>query len=1021
MSAGPRLYTIAPGVPFVDALARGMMARIAGEAPGDPLALARATVLLPTRRAVRSLREAFLRAGDGRPLLLPRMRPLGDLDEDEILIAGEPAVDTTADAGAGADLPPALGGLRRQLLLARCVLAFGGRRREGPPDAAQAAALAAELARLLDQMETERVRLDALHRLTPEDANLAAHWRDVLAFLEILMGDWPRVLAEEGAVGPAERRDLLLAAQARLWADRPPAGWVIAAGSTGSIPATADLLAAVARLPRGCVVLPGLDRDLPDDAWVALAEGHEGHAQFGLARLLARLGVGREAVRDWGADWPGAEGAADGAMPARARLASAALSPRPAPPPADAEAALDGLAWVDCPSPAEEAAVIALMMREALETAGRTAALVTPDRGLARRVAARLRRWGVEVDDSAGVPLAATPVAAFLLHLADMAAANLAPVPLLACLKHPLAAGGEDTARFRRRVRALERHALRGPRPAPGLGGLAGRLVIARGEAEARGHREAAAEIEALIAWLPGLGARVMPFLRAMEAGRAPLARLLAAHGEAAEALAATDGETGGERLWRGDDGEAMAGFMADLGEAARGFPEIETRRYPALVESLLAGRVVRPRYGRHPRLAIWGPLEARLQQADLIILGGLNEGTWPPDAGSDPWLSRPMRAAIGLPLPERRIGLAAHDFCQAFSAPAVALTRAHRVGGAPTVPSRWLLRIANLLPEAAMARLREEGARWRARAAALERPAAAEMVEPRRPRPAPPVAARPRKLSVTEIETWQTNPYAIYARHVLGLAPLDPLDAEPGAAERGVFIHRALERFVRAYPDALPAGGPEAVAAALIAIGREAFAPVRAMPGLHAFWWPRFERIARWVAQAEIERRAMAKPILAEARGMLALDGPAGPFTLVGRADRVDRLADGGLAIIDYKSGTLPARSEQEAGFAPQLPLLAAMAAAGALDGVATAPVGELAFWRLTGGEPPGEAKPYAVEPGAAAEAALAGLGALIALYDRDSTPYPAHAVPDLVRFDDYAHLARVQEWASPEGGAEG
>ncbi len=469
--ARPRLYSIAPGIPFVDALARGMAVRLAAESPDDPLVLARATVLLPTRRAVRSLREAFLRASDGVPVLLPRMMPLGDLDEDELLIAAEPGTGSAPGGGAAADLPPVIGGLRRQLLLARLVLRFGDARwREADPG--QAAELAAELARLLDQMETERVGFEALQSLRPRDEGLARHWDDVLAFLQILTAHWPAVLAEEGAIGPAERRNRLLAAQAAAWMAAPPAGWVIAAGSTGSIPATADLLAAVARLPRGCVVLPGLDRELSDTDWKALPETH---AQFGLARLLDHIGATREDVVDWDDDWP-CDIAGEGRA-ARAQLLSAAMSPAPEPAPADLDVALDGVTWLEAPAPSEEAATIALIMRGVLEEKARTAALVTPDRGLARRVAARLNRWGVTVDDSAGAPLAGTPAMVFLRALAVMVAERFAPVPLLACLKHPLAAAGTARDAFRAHVRTLDRLVLRGPRPAPGIDGLRARIA----------------------------------------------------------------------------------------------------------------------------------------------------------------------------------------------------------------------------------------------------------------------------------------------------------------------------------------------------------------------------------------------------------------------------------------------------------------------------------------------------------------------------------------------------------------
>jgi ATP-dependent helicase/nuclease subunit B len=789
---------------------------------------------------------------------------------------------------------------------------------------------------------------------------------------------------------------------------------VVAAGSTGSIPATADLLAVIARLDRGCVVLPGLDAELPARAWDALPESHP---QYGLARLLAHIGVAREEVRPFAADWP--HGVEPAAPAPRARVLSAAMNPEPQEQAGMPGAALAGVGLANCPSSSDEAATIALRMRGALESPGATAALVTPDRGLARRVAARLGHWGIEVDDSAGTPLPATSAGSFFRLIAEMVGDGFAPLGVLGCLKHPLAAGGMEPARFRDTIRALEIHVLRGPRPAPGLRGLRQRINTAL-ESAARQDRET---LTHLGSWARDLAQLMAPFAAAMSGPDIALGDIVRAHVGAAEALAATATESGATRLWRGDDGEALAGFAAEILDTGTTLPKLPGARYPALLGALMAGRVVRPGWGRHPRLFIWGPLEARLQHADVMILGGLNEGTWPPDAGSDPWMSRPMRAALGLPLPERRIGLAAHDFAQAFSAPEVLLTRAEREGGTPTVPSRWLARLENALPEAEFVSLKARGETWRQAAAQRDEPSGGGGVATARPAPKPPVAARPRKLSVTEIETLQINPYAIYAKRVLGLRPLDELDADAGAAERGTFTHRALQIFLDDWPDSLPDGGVDGVTEKLIEIGREVFRPVAATPGLYAFWWPRFVRVARWVAEAEIARRPALLPLGAECRGEMVIEAPGGPFTLSGIADRVDlRAADNGLVIVDYKTGGLPTGKDQTAGFAPQLPLLAAMAEVGGFKDIEPGQVMELAYWRLTGGDPVGEAKTFVVPAAEAAAAALKGLKALIALFDDPGWPYrPRPVAGQEPRFDDYAHLARVQEWSTQDSGGEG
>jgi ATP-dependent helicase/nuclease subunit B len=680
----------------------------------------------------------------------------------------------------------------------------------------------------------------------------------------------------------------------------------------------------------------------------------------------------------------------------------------------DPAAALAGVRLVIAPGSHEEAATIALALRHALERPGKTAALVTPDRTLARRVAAELARWDIAVDDSAGRPLGHAPPGAFLRLLARMAAEDAAPVPLLALLKHPLAAAGMAPPAFRAAVRALEIAALRGPRPAPGLAGLKAALTVAAEDAPRPPP-------SVLDGWIDRLERAIGPFLTLMRSGRADVAALLDSHVAAAEALAATADQTGPSRLWAGEAGEQAAGFVAELADAASSLGAVEVAEWPALFETLMQGRTVRPRWGLHPRLHIWGPLEARLQHADLVCLGGLNEGTWPADPAADPWMSRPMRARFGLPPPERRVGLAAHDFTQLFCAPEVLLTRAARVDGTPTVPSRWLLRLENALEAigadaVALMTGESDGAGWLGWQAALDRPAAVRPIDP--PAPRPPVAVRPRHLSVTRIESWVRDPYSIYARHILRLAPLDPIDADPGAADRGTMIHKALDDFVRAHPKAMPADALDR----LLAFGRDAFREAMARPGVAAFWWPRFVRIAEWFVVEETAYRATLAETHTELRGELAVEAPAGPFLLSAMADRVDLLKDGGLSIVDYKTGFVPRGVEIAAGLAPQLPLEAAIAAAGGFKGIAARPVANLEFWRVTGGEPPGERKPAGADIGALARDALAGLAALVAKFDDPATPYLSQPDPDCpLAFPEYDHLARVQEWSSPGIGGEG
>jgi ATP-dependent helicase/nuclease subunit B len=848
----------------------------------------------------------------------------------------------------------------------------------------QAASLAGALARLIDTAATEGASFAQLANLAPLD--LAEHWQVVLRFLDILPTRWPDVLVTEGALDPAARRNMLLRRQAAEWVRRPPRTPVIAAGLTGGIPALTELIEVIAKLEHGTVILPGLDRSASPPTWLEIA-ADPAHPQYLFAGLLNALGVAADDVRDW-------KPAENSDRQPRLRLISQALLPpdltdawralRP-----ELDGALAGVGRYDCASPQDEAVIIALLLRRKLEQPGATAALVTPDRELARRVAAELLRWGIEIDDSAGAPLSLTPPGAFLRLVLDMAEQQLAPVALLAALKHPLAAGGLAPPVFRELARRLER-AIRGPRPAAGIAGL--RHAIGKGDWELRGFID---RIEFCLGALPEL----------LNAEEASIAELANAHIAAAERFAASDVETGVARLWREAAGQVAAGFCHDLIDAARDFPLLPGRHYPALFDTLSVGAVVRPPYGRHPRLAIWGLVEARLQQADLIVLGGLNEGTWPGTVGDDPWMSRQMRAEFGIPLPERASGIAAHDFAQAIAAPEVALTRATRREGVPTVPSRWLLRLDAVLRATGLAGHLAPDLEITAAAAATDRPRDRRPIP--RAAPRPPLAARPRRLYVTEIETWRRDPYAIYAKHVLGLKPLDELDAEPDRADLGTAIHDALAEFVRQCPCDLPVH-PELT---LLEIGERHFRELLSRPGAWAFWWPRFQRIARWFVAEEALRRATLRETQSEVRGELVIAAPAGPFEIAAIADRIERQDNGELAIIDYKTGSLPEKRAIEAAIAVQLPLEGAIARAGGF-GLAAGNVLALEHWKLGGGDPAGKIDPASDDPTALIDRVLAAITRHIARFDDPRTPYyPVPVARWAPRFSDYAHLERLDE----------
>ncbi len=887
---GPRLFALPPGVDFGREVVKGLEDRLGAAAPAD---WAHVTLFVNTRRMQRRIREIF---DAGPPRLLPRIRLITDLALDPI----------------GSDLPPPVAPLRRRLELSQLVAQLI----DSQPDLAPRSALfdlSDSLATLFDEMAGEGVTDETIAALDVTD--LSGHWARALQFLQIA-----RQFSDESA-DKEHRQRQVIQRLTRRWQSEPPQSPVIVAGSTGSRGATALLLQAVANLPQGAVILPGFDFDLPTSAWDRLDDALTGedHPQFRFRRLMDQLGLGPRDVHRWtGSPAP---------SPARNRLVSLSLRPAPVTDQwrtdgadlGDLISATAGMTLVEAPSPRVEAEVIALRLRTAIDE-GITAALITPDRMLTRQVAAALDRWRIVPDDSAGMPLPLSPPGRFLRQIAALAGERITAEALLSLLKHPLChSGRDDRGDHLLRTRELELSIRRKGPPFPTGADVVHWAELTGGSDPGR------------LNWARWIAAWTDVLTGAATQG---LSDHLKHHLALSDRIAAGPDAEGAGTLWAEAAGRSARAVCDDLVRHSDAGGVLSLRDYAALFNSVLNSGEVRDRDKGHPQVLIWGTLEARVQSADLIILGGMNEGTWPKSPVPDPWLNRVLRQKAGLLLPERQIGLSAHDYSQAIAAREVWITRSIRSDDAQTVASRWINRLTNLLaglPEQrgdiALSAMRERGTAWIGQA--LAQSAAQNVVDPApRPSPRPPIAARPKSLSVTAITRLVRDPYAIYAEKILRLAPLDPLTPAPDAPLRGTILHKVFEDFIRSGTDP---GNPTA-RAKLIEVATQVLAAECPWPTARHLWLARLDRIADWFVETEVDRRRLAAPTHFEVKGAASIHDL--DFTLTAKADRIDLNSDGRAMIYDYKTGTPPSDKEQRA-FEKQLLLEAAMVERGGFPGV--------------------------------------------------------------------------------------
>ncbi len=904
----PRVFGQAPGTDFPMALITGLIERFETD---DPTDLARVEVFVNTRRMQRRVRAAF---DDGAARLLPRIRLITDL-------SNEPAA---------ADLPLPVPPLRRRFELTQLVSGL----LEQQPDLAPRAALfdlADSLANLMDEMHGEGVDPSMISRLDVSDQS--GHWERALQFMTIA-----QTYFDDAATQPdvEARQRLIIDRMTAEWESAPPEHPIIIAGSTGSRGATSKLMAAVAKLPQGAIILPGFDFHMESEIWSHLmprdpdATHAEDHPQFRFAKLLFDLGVSSSDVQPWSSEKESNK--------ARNKFFSLALCPAPVtdhwlrdgPKLSDIEKSTENITIVEASSPREEALAIAFRLRQAIENK-ETAALISPDRTLTRQVTAALSKWNVIPDDSAGTPLQLTAGGRFMRHLSSLIGQEISAEALLTLMKHPLfCAGSNIRGQHLLWTRELEIELRRNGPPVP----TANDLIVWADKSDNKDQSY----------WAQWVAKNVYSLTALTNAS---LTDFVGKHIALAERLSAGPSSEEPEVLWKNEDGRALYQSLSELRNNAQYGGSMGVHDYVNLFSSVLAQGEVRSATEPHPNILIWGTLEARVQGADLVILSGLNEGTWPETPSPDPWLNRAMRKQAGLLLPERRIGLSAHDFQQAVGVEKLWITRSIRNDEAETVPSRWVNRMTNLLgglPNQngleALENMRERGSVWLKYARANDVPKY-DTPPASRPSPRPPLSSRPKSLSVTQIKTLVRDPYAIYAREILRLKKLDPLSISADARQRGIALHRVMEEFIRGVSN----GHLELTTSDLIRTGTNVFSEEIPWPMTQRLWLARLSAMGDLFLNEEKERQSSATPLFFEKRGKLTIDEI--DFTLTGVLDRIDITSAQTAHVFDYKSGDPPTPKQQKY-FDKQLYLQAMMVERGAFEDVPICDVERAAYLGL-------------------------------------------------------------------------
>ena len=959
-----KIYNIRYSIPFWDTLANIYLSKYA---PNN-LELASVLFLVPNRRACKSLSDAFIRQQGLKPAILPQIVSITEIDDDELFFDKLELSNELEN-----DNLSLISKEERLFIFTRLILSkpqdFGIKQ----ISLAQAFNLAKELANLIDIVCNNDLSFDKLQTLVPE--KYATHWQETLELLKIITEYWPKILAEKNAIDITEKRKKQLLLQADIWEKQNTNKTIVAAGITASFPAIVKILNVIKKLPNGAIYFAGIDYFADDNYWNAIDEANP---QFELKELLSLLDIKRCEIQNIGNTFNNNRELLISEIMRPAGLSDAWRHLKNSN--FDITEAIDGIEIIETKSQRDEALAIAFKMREIIETPEKTVALITYDRNLARRVSAELERFNVKVDDSAGIPLNLTSTGIFLRLIVEAAINIDSDVAINALVKCPFSLFGEDAGLFRKKAYKYETSL---------------RTVNKNIDDEDN-------------AFISGIKKELNEFSNLLKLPKINFYDALTTHIKVAEKISSSNISDGASLLWKGDEGKHTAKFLTSILNSSNVLGDISGKDYLSFFSELMSTDSLRSSHGSHPRLKILGPIEARLNSFDYIILGEMNEGIWPKADKADMWMSRPMKKDFGLSLPEKNVGILASDLCSFLGCKNVILTRADRIDGTPTKKSRWLLRFETVINALGYDISCLQKNDWLDFINNIDIPS--DFFAIKAPAPCPPIEARPRKLSASAVDLLVSDPYSVFAKYILRLYPFDDLDTPLDQRDYGTLIHAIIEEFNNRYPSDLPDNALEK----LLSLGKKHFDKMNIESELRTFWFPKFEKTAKWIIEQEKDYRRSVRKVNNEITGQVSFNAPNGPVTFTAKADRIDELKNNNINIIDYKTGKIPSKKQVFSGHALQVVLEGLIARKGSFDNISSKELEQLLYWQLG-------AKSLDINPEEddIIDKTEDYLLKLISAFDFETTPYLSRPSPKYVpKNKDYEHLARVREWSVQDDG---